>query len=371
MKRTTNKNKRNDGRYMARFYKGTNSNGVKEYAYFYGNTKTEACEKRNKAKEEFKTNKYGYSDNDTFEVWSKDWLSMRKGIGESQINGLKCYLKHLNNNIGNKRINEIMNRDIQRIINNLADENPNTHKPSSKETLKKIRHTAEQVFDYAIKNNAINHNPANNVEIPSNAPASKRDRVTQKEMSIILNTEHRMKAPAMIMLFAGLRRGEVIPLTWRDINLEDGIIKVHQSASLVHNQPYLKSTKTEKSERTVFIPNVLIDYLKKEKELRKSYLVCPNAQGKMHTDSSWRRGWDSYVESMNLKENGIEHKITAHMLRHTFSSLLFNANVSPKVHQDQMGHSCYSTTMDIYTHLSDDIKKEQMNKFNDYLNNMG
>ena len=56
-----------------------------------------------------------------------------------------------------------------------------------------------------------------------------------------------------------------------------------------------------------------------------------------------------------------------HDLRHTSATLMLQAGVSPKVAQQRLGHADFGTTMDIYSHVLDDMEKEAADKLNDVL----
>jgi Phage integrase family. len=78
------------------------------------------------------------------------------------------------------------------------------------------------------------------VTISKSAPTKERRALTESEQQWIIDTEHRAQLPAMIMLFSGLRRGEVIPLMWSDVDLKRGFISVNKSVEFTTNQPNIK-----------------------------------------------------------------------------------------------------------------------------------
>ena len=103
------------------------------------------------------------------------------------------------------------------------------------------------------------------------------------------------------MLYAGLRRGELIPLLWRDVDLSAGTISVNKSVEFINGVPNLKSGgKTKAAARTVYIPQLLVDYLKPLAG-NPFALVCPSAKGKLMSDSAWKRLWNSYIAELNFK----------------------------------------------------------------------
>jgi integrase len=71
-----------------------------------------------------------------------------------------------------------------------------------------------------------------------------------------------------------------------------------------------------------------------------------------------------------LKKTSIQKQVTPHSFRHTHTSLLIEANVHIKEIQERLGHSDINTTMDIYAHMTKNIKKEASNKFRNLMENL-
>ena len=123
-----------------------------------------------------------------------------------------------------------------------------------------------RVFEYAIENRAIDFNPVKYVKIPESAPKQKdRRALTSEEQKLIINTPHRAQIPAMIMMLAGLRRGECLALQWADIDLKKGKINVDKTLVFDGNNSFIKrGAKTEAGNRSVDMPSVLIEFLKNQ-----------------------------------------------------------------------------------------------------------
>ncbi len=259
----------------------------------------------------------------------------------------------------------------------------------SRRVLKAVRDIAGSVMQLAADNRVIEYNYFSSVSVPTAAkPVQKRRTLTAEEQRWIVDTPHRAQTAAMIMMYAGLRRGELIPLLWSDIDLDNGTISVNKSTESVGGIPRVKSGgKTSNAERSINIPDILCDYLRKQP--RKTLLVCPSASGEMMSDSAWRRLWDSYLTDLNLKygkwENCIQTKgkrpskfapgekpmlipaFTAHWLRHTFITLMYLAGVDVLTAKEQAGHADIKTTLSIYTHLDKQHKRNNLEKLDQYL----
>lgn len=197
-------------------------------------------------------------------------------------------------------------------------------------------------------------------------------------ISWIVNCSHRAKLPAMIAIFAGLRRGEMTALTWNDVDLIKKEITVNKSYDYKNNR--LKDPKSYAGNRIIPIPDVLVNFLAEQK--RTSTLVCVNAHNGLMTESSWKRLIESLQVDMEVAI-GATNKTSKfaptelnrtlepfgwHSLRHTYATLLYDSGVDVLTAQYLLGHSDVKTTMDIYTHLTERKKTRSISSFNSFIN---
>lgn len=375
MPRKQNK-RRADGRIAVQVYLGM-VDGKRKYKTVYGNTQKEADEAALQVKLALRKGIDVTADQDTFGEWARRWLKYKEAdISASQYQSYEGYLKRLES-LNGMRISEIKTYDIQEIIDALAVENPHTGKPTSKKTLGDVKITASQILRLAITNRVLDYNPADAVIIPKNAPQSHRRALTKEEQGWILNTPHKMQLAAMIMMYAGLRRGELLALTWQDINLADRTITINKAVEFRKGIPHIKgSTKTNSGMRVVSIPEILAVYLSDQP--KSSLLVFPSTTGQIISESSWRVMWDDYLKEIDKRFGSpkvgkssiltISH-FTAHWLRHTYATMLYMAGVDVLTAKDLLGHSDIKTTLGIYTHLDTKFKIRSVDKLNDYLGN--
>lgn len=378
--------KRKDGRFAVQVYLGRDDGNKRKYKTVYGRTQKEANEKAQEIKIALQkgidvTNEYI-----TFGDWADSWIRIKEPeVSHARAIVYKSNIKHLKASLAAMPITKIRTADIQEIILSLSQHNPNTGKPMARETLSGIKSTAIQIMQLAIDNRVMDYNPAIAVKIPNSRDAQKRRSLSIEEQQWINDTPHRAQRAAMIMMYSGLRRGELIPLTWNDIDLKNKTVTVSKATEFINGKPVLKdSAKTPASIRTVDIPQRLVDFLKNE--LVNSIYVCSNTSGQMHTEASWRRMWESYLTDLNLKygdfspfgkqykskydPDGVPFvipKITPHWLRHTFCTMLYLAGVDILTAKIQMGHADIRTTLEIYTHLDSIHKRKSMSKLDAYL----
>lgn len=375
MPRKQNK-RRADGRIAVQVYLGM-VDGKRKYKTVYGNTQKEADEAALQVKLALRKGIDVTADQDTFGEWARRWLKYKEAdISASQYQSYEGYLKRLES-LNGMRISEIKTYDIQEIIDALAVENPHTGKPTSKKTLGDVKITASQILRLAITNRVLDYNPADAVIIPKNAPQSHRRALTKEEQGWILNTPHKMQLAAMIMMYAGLRRGELLALTWQDINLADRTITINKAVEFRKGIPHIKgSTKTNSGMRVVSIPEILAVYLSDQP--KSSLLVFPSTTGQIVSESSWRVMWDDYLKEIDKRFGSpkvgkssiltISH-FTAHWLRHTYATMLYMAGVDVMTAKELLGHTDIKTTLGIYTHLDTKFKIRSVDKLNDYLGN--
>ena len=132
--------------------------------------------------------------------------------------------------------------------------------------------------------------------------------------------------------------------------------------------------KTESGNRSITIPDILIDKLRKHIEMienemkrygenynKEKLLVC-SVKGTPLTIPNLRRLWYRLLEETGSR------KIRFHDLRHTCASLLLSVGAHPKVVQELLGHSSIKITMDLYSHLMPNMHSEAINKLGELIN---
>ncbi len=326
------------------------------------------------------------AERDTFDSWGQRWLKKKAArVSENWYKALEINYKKLGY-ILTMEVTKLRRVDLEDVLDDLASQY------YSERVMQSVRDIAANVMEMCAENRVIEYNPFRSVEIPpARTETSERRALTKEEQRWITDTPHRAQTAAMIMMYAGLRRGELIPLLWTDIDLKEGTITVNKSVEMLDGHPSLKSGgKTENAERVVYIPKVLIEYLKEQKHT--GLLVVTDSKGRMMSDSAWRRMWESYIKDLNIKYGDFGNilidgkpmkrpkskfqpggvpivipQFTAHWLRHTFITLMYLSGVDVLTAAQQAGHGDIKVTMDIYTHLDKEFKSKNIDKMNKYL----
>ncbi len=289
----------------------------------------------------------------------------------------------------------IKQEDIKCFLMNISLCNPKTGHKSSKKLLTDIVNVGGRIMEFGIDNDYCYKNPFRNKRniLPRKTITNTREPLSELQRNLVISVEHRAKTIAMIMMFCGLRLGEVLALEWDDIDLRNNRISVIKSAEQVANNRYAVTPHTKNGkDRYVPIPDNLQKYLLKARENAKFVLVCPKVDGTLQTPSSYKNLWNSYQNEINyyaycqkietkfpdnkhkpskFNPNGIPkviEKFTAHQLRHTYCTMLYLAEVDVLTSSKLMGHSSIDITLKIYTHLEEKYKQYNIDKFNEYIN---
>jgi len=387
---------RKDGRIPVQIYLGLGEDGRRKYKTVYGKTQQEADARAEQIKLQLGKGIDILGGETAFKVIAEAWLFTKSDVSYKYYENLKSQTDFIISIIGKIPVSTLTAINFQSIINGLTKSGRTTDgkrsgKPAAQRTLAVYKNICVNIMDMAIENRLLDYNPAQYIRIPSNAPKNNRVALTEDQQKWIVDTVHDARLPAMIMMYAGLRRGELLPLQWRDIDFKNGTISVTKSVEIKHNQPVKKEgAKTLAGVRTVYIPHRLITFLKNEyikSGENPMILVCPGKNGKIMTETAFRRMWESYIKDLNFKygnrmdktgkaatskfnPNGIEITIprfTPHCLRHTFATLMYHAGVDALTAKEQMGHSDIKTTLSIYTHLDNKYKKRNMGLLDEFL----
>ena len=169
----------------------------------------------------------------------------------------------------------------------------------------------------------------------------------------------------LIVLYTGLRIGELLALKWDNINLKEGYFSVERTVTDGYdkygkfNRLY-SSPKSCSSKRIVYIPTKLIKYLKEIKKSSKSEYVISNGSKPIYI----RCYQESYKRF--IKKIGIKYK-SFHALRHTFATRAIENGIDFKTLSLIMGHKSASITMNIYVDSTNYLKKKSIAKLNSLL----
>ena len=170
--------------------------------------------------------------------------------------------------------------------------------------------------------------------------------------------------PVLIALATGARRGEVLALRWRNVDLDRGIIRIVESLEQTRAGLRFKSPKTERA-RAVTLPSLAVEELRRLKREQaegllalgvrqtEDTLVCARRDGEPLQPQSLTHEFPRFLARLRDIP-----RVRFHDLRHSHATQLLLAGVHPKVAQERLGHSTVSTTLDLYSHVSATMQED-------------
>lgn len=303
--------------------------------------------------------------------WVKEWQETYKhhdGVNAAWYKDIQRYCKnYIEPELGNVRIRTIRPVQLQRIINNNC---------KSKSFNSKLYQIVCQIFKAAYHNELIARDPTEMLKPAKGGTETVRRSLTDYEREVLLDVleGHRGKVFCCLMLYAGLRPGEVAALLWKDVDLKNRTITVNKalkSDSTIQPRP-----KTAAGFRTIPISESLFNVLDSAKGSPFSY-VCLNSIGNRYSRKKIQDMWNNVKRLMDIKMGAklYRNQITVHAvaddlvlydLRHTFCTDLQSAGVPINVAKELMGHENISVTSRIYTHHSDISIADALTKMDNF-----
>lgn len=379
---------------LASFQKYKTKSGVRWMFKFYGEVDPRTGKRKQSTRRGFKTKKEaeraarmlenkiqeGTYENDdvTYKYILLEWWETYKNtIKVSTKNNRNSLINnHILPYFGNMKIKDINARYCQRVINEIT-------KNANRSSVHIIKSVINLTFKYAVKKNYISKNPMDHVVIPRQdeeviqSKEEKRNFWKKDEVqSFLAISKNEMEFQDYVMfhvlIYTGMRKGELLALEWEDINFDNNTIHISKTLYFLDGKEIVQTTKNVSSNRTIHVDDKTIRYLRKlhykqKEELLKFGITQIPKNIFIRNDlrpirlSTPNEILNDFIDRHDF------HKITVHGLRHTHASLLFEAGADIKDVQTRLGHSNITTTMDTYTHVTETSSIKTAAKFQKYM----
>jgi integrase len=223
----------------------------------------------------------------------------------------------------------------------------------SEKTILQEHRILNRAFKKAQVDGFLKRNPCEGVDAPS--PEEHEPEIyNEDDYNLLLNKLIGNKLEIIVLLsgMCGLRRGEMLGLTWDDIDLENGIMNVERNTVPTQKGTITKKPKTKKSTRKFAISPAIIPRLK---QLRGVGKVLTKRDGREYQPGSVSRMFKEFLDNNGLKPT------TLHKLRHFNATMMLKYGVPEKETEERLGHS-NSTMTKKYQHILQEMDRESAKK---------
>lgn len=311
----------------------------------------------------------------TFEVYCQHYLESRafkREVAATTQYRQKCQFKAACRHIGKVKLEQVTPAMLNEMYIAMMRGDTLSGKPSGGSYVNQIHNNISLVFEAAKKEGLIVENPCDNATPPrpETKPKKAIDPAMAHEFIESLDPTNPQECAFLLAVTMGLRRGEICGLSWGDVDFERGIVDVSHSYDVLGN---LKEPKTRAGIRLLPLSAQTLEALRRAKVAQAAQFAKTNSfrkpeegylfqdestpviaghYGERVTPAAMSRWWMFARDSYGLSD------FTLHELRHTYLTLLAESGVHPKVMQELAGHSSSQITMDIYTHVNLQAKRE-------------
>lgn len=329
------------------------------------------------------------------------WVKVKRGLKLNTFQNYKyMYSQFIEPDFGKIKFADLKRSDVRNFYNYLVD--TRNLKISTVDTINNVLH---QVLELGVEDDYLRYNPSDNalkeLKKARNLETEKRKSLTVDEQNIFEayleknGKNHRWYPIFVIMMWTGMRVGEITGLRWCDIDLDEGIININHTLVYFNKGDHkcsfaINSPKTKAGERLIpMLPIVKKAFLMEREYQKECNLECTavvdgytdfifinrfgGVQHQGTLNKALRRiirdcNFDIIDKNKSKKEALLLPKFSNHILRHTFTTRMCEAGVNIKVIQEILGHADVETTLQIYADATKDFKKSEMSIFEEFFN---
>ena len=354
---------RKDGRWEGRIVIGYDDNGYPKTKNVLAKTKKECLEKLQKLKEDYGGLK---PEKVRPEMPFGDWLTywyenhskpkIRPTTQETYESRIRL---HIIPEIGDIPLNKLTQNDLQQFYGRLKKSGRKRFTDKYGEGLsdrmvRMCHATCRSALEKAVQDGLIRTNPAIGCKLPPKRAREMQvlDRDELQRFLIQAQAEGYYEL-FLLDLATGLRRGELMALQWDDLDFETGVLNVNKQVYQVNGELQFSEPKTKNSIRKIVLPPSVVEVLREYKKTVDSRWMFPSPvkEDRPITPSVVRKRLQLILEHAGCKH------VRFHDLRHTFATLALQNGMDVKTLSAMLGHVSAATTLDIYTHITDDMQR--------------
>ena len=328
-------------------------------------TKREAEEERVEKLSQLQQGMYTAPSKVTVAEWLNTWLEGRQGIAETTRSGYQIDIRRIIKGLGPRQLRHMTPAMVNLFYRDLS-------KTLSPKTIRNSHGTFHRALADAVRQGVIPRNVSDYAELPrAERHEMKTWSATELKKFLRHAESHRLYPAFVLACSSGLRRSEVLGLAWRSVDLDKGKASIVDTLVPVKGEVVLRTgeTKSRRSRRVIALDSTTVTVLRahqvrqKEEKLAAGpmwsdlKLCFTNEIGEPVKPDTFTRTWKRLAT-----EAGVPPLTPHAAARHTWASLALEARVPLKVVQEQLGHSSINITADIYSHVSEDLSREAVER---------
>ncbi len=294
--------------------------------------------------------------------WLDFWYQSYKKSNlrpNTQMSYERRIYQHIIPALGNIQMDKLTTADVQKFYAGLKQSGRLLRaelygEGPSDQTVRGIHTTLHAALEKAVSEKLLFRNPADGCRLP---PAKTREMqvLAPEEIQrlLIQAKEDGCYELLLLELSTGLRRGEICALQWDDLNFKTGALRVERQVHRVKGELVISQPKTKASNRSVILPRPVLNVLKEYRETASSRWIFPSPlnEDAPRDPAAVRKRLQTVLERAECK------KIRFHDLRHTFSTVSLEHGMDVKTLSTIIGHVSSSTTLNIYAHVTDEMRR--------------
>jgi integrase len=363
---------RADGRWVASLTTGYSGKGLQARKDYYGRSRAEVVRKLDEARKMLLEGRPLSPPKQTVGQFLVRWLQdvVHRNVSPKTYRTYSDLIaKHLTPGLGQIDLQKLDPQHVQHFLNVKGETG------LSPTTVKHLRDCLRAALNVAMRWNLLVRNPASLAKPPKRV-RRKPHVYNQDEAQAFLQEikGHRLETLFLVALCIGVREGEVLALGWSEVDLERKIIHIRHSLQRVNGKLQLVPTKTEESQRTIRLPDLVVSSLAAHRERQllerevagddwvETGRVFTTARGTMLDARNLLRSY--YV----LREVAALPVIRFHDLRHSAATLLRATGIPTPAISKLLGHASTRTTEEVYSHVLPDMERQAAAKMDEILN---
>ena len=328
-------------------------------------TKREAEETRIAKLAELQQGTYSGPSKKRVAEWLDEWLATKVNLASTTRAGYVRDIKRINKVLGPRKLVDLTPTMINRFYVQLSE-------TLGAKTIQNTHGVLYSALRAAVDRDVITRNPAaRGIELPK-VERPEIEVWTLDELKAFLQhaASHQLYPAIVLTISSGLRRSETLGLRWQNVDLEVGTASIRDTLVPVDGsvEHRIDVTKSKKSRRVIALDEQTVAVLRahrKRQAIKKMAspiwhdldLVFTNEIGQPIRPTTFSRTWKRLATEADVTP------LTPHpAARHGWASLALQNGIPIKVVQEQLGHASLGITSDIYSHVSEDLARDAVEK---------